>query len=508
MSRVHDAVRQHAQTAPQHVAVSDDTRAITYGELVNEVERVALLLREIVPDGGAIALLADNGADWVVTDLAALLGEIPVVPIPLFFSAAQIEHTLYRAGVGLIITDRPDLISNALRLDGSPTTSIVGNLVGFHLPGTKGEATRLQRGTQKVTFTSGTTGDPKGVCLSAAQIEITAESLRLACAASRDDKHLCALPLATLLENVGGLFTPLLAGATICVPPLARIGLSGSSGLDIGRLIGAFNEWAPTSAILVPQMLEAIVQAVHCGLQHPNTFRYLAVGGAPIARRTLDLAEQLDLPVYEGYGLSECGSVIALNQEHARRAGSVGKPLPHTRVTIAADGEILVSGAAWLGYVGEPTQPMDHVATGDLGRFDEEGFLYVTGRKKSIFITSFGRNVAPEWVERELVARPPIVQAAIFGEARPFNTAIIVARAGATEQTIALALDDVNKTLPDYAQVRAWVRARDPFSVQNGMSTSNGRLRRTSIYDAYADQIATIYQHRENATNELFLQTQ
>ncbi len=182
-----------------------------------------------------------------------------------------------------------------------------------------------------------------------------------------------------------------------------------------------------TTTILTPQLLHALVAAVEAGHPAPQQLRFVAVGGAPVAPRLLQRAEALGLPVFEGYGLSECASVVALNTEGARRIGSVGKPLPHARVKFAADGEILVAGATLLGYTGAaPLQANEFWPTGDTGHLDEQGFLHLTGRKKNIFITSFGRNVAPEWVERELTLHPAIAQAAVFGEARPWNVAVIV----------------------------------------------------------------------------------
>lgn len=116
------------------------------------------------------------------------------------------------------------------------------------------------------------------------------------------------------------------------------------------------------------------------------------------------------------------------------------------------------------------------------------------GRKKNMFITSFGRNVAPEWVEGELVSHPGIAQAALFGEARPFNCAVIVPHPGAPQDAIEAALEEANRRLPDYAQVRAWIAATEPFTAGNGMSTPNGRLRRPAILGKYAAQIDALYQ--------------
>lgn len=492
MSLILAALQRHAISDPRKVALQDEHGALTYGELPAEVERLADRLRACAPR--AIALLADNGTAWAVADLAAQAAGIPSIPLPLFFSAAQIVHVLKVAAVDHVLTDQPGRLLAALQQPGLSVEPFYGSLQRVQLQ--PAAAAALPAGTRKVTFTSGTTGEPKGVCLGQDTMETVAESLRIASAASRDDRHLCLLPLSTLLENIGGLYTPLLAGATICLPGLAAVGLSGSSGLDIGRLLAALGAWHASTAIMVPQMLQEVVAAAQADTPLPHSLRYLAVGGAPVAVRLMEEASALGLPVHEGYGLSECASVVAVNRPGESRSGSVGKPLPHLRIAFADDGEILIRGLRWLGYLGEAhAHPApDFIATGDLGYLDADGFLFLSGRKKNLFVTSFGRNVAPEWVEGELAADPAIAQAACFGEARPFNCAVIVRRPGIPPGAIEAALDMANRRLPDYARVRAWIPATEPFTAGNGLSTPNGRLRRNAILGQYAAQIDALYQ--------------
>ena len=492
MSTIIAALRHYAEKTPQRIALQDQDNALSYADLQGTVEQLAARLQATSPR--VIGLLADNATAWALADLAALAAGIPIIPLPLFFSPGQIAHVIRTAGIDQVLTDQPARLMAALQLSAADSEAFHGPLQMVSLPATAGR--ELPPGTHKVTFTSGTTGEPKGVCLGQEEMETVAESLRQASAANCDDRHLCLLPLATLLENIGGIYTPLLAGATICLPSLAEVGLAGSSGLNVGRLIAALGEWQASSAIMVPQMLQAVVTAGQAGIEIPQTLRYLAVGGAPVATRLIDDAQALGLPVFEGYGLSECASVVAVNRPGASRPGSVGRPLPHLRVRFAEDGEILIHNVRWRGYLGEAATPSgeNFIATGDLGHLDADGFLHLTGRKKNIFITSFGRNVAPEWVERELVSRFPILQAAVFGEARPFNSAVIFAHPIATPEAIAAALAEANRQLPDYARVQAWIPAKAPFTPGNGMATANGRLRRSGILGAHAEQIETLYQ--------------
>jgi long-chain acyl-CoA synthetase len=494
MSRVSTALASHAASRPAGIALQDDSTVLTYGELAGVVQGLAQRMQAAAP--GGVALLADNGSAWALADLALHVAGIPALPLPLFFSPSQIAHALKTTGIHHVLTDQPDRLRAAMAQPAAPSTTFHGalHLVVLARPGPLHPG--LPAGTTKVTFTSGTTGEPKGVCLGCDEIEAVAESLRVASAGSPEDRHLCLLPLATLLENIAGLYTPLLAGATVCLPSLAQVGLAGSSSLDVGQLVRALHAWRASTIITVPQSLQAITMAAEAGARPPASLRYVAVGGAPVSPRLLERARLAGLPVCEGYGLSECASVVAVNRPGEQRLGSVGKPLPHVRIGFAADGEILVQGPRWRGYLGD-TVPTDCdarvIATGDLGHLDADGYLHLTGRKKNIFITSFGRNVAPEWVERELVAHAPVMQAAVFGEGRDFNAAVVVCAAAVTPQAIDAAIADANARLPDYARVRAWVRATAPFSPANGLSTHNGRPRRDRIQATYAEPLAALY---------------
>ena len=152
-----------------------------------------------------------------------------------------------------------------------------------------------------------------------------------------------------------------------------------------------------------------------------------------------------------------------------------------------------MSGRGFLGYLGDADPHRAVWPTGDLGELDVDGYLFLRGRKRNVFITSSGRNVAPEWVERELVLEGAIRQAALFGEARPFNVAILVAAPDANVAQIDAAVERVNRTLPDYARVARWVRARSPFSVANGLLTGTGRIRRDALAQRYDRVIESLY---------------
>ena len=473
MTSATERFRHTLQAYGERPALRAPAQCLSYAGLLAEVDSRIALLDEIGAERVAIAL--DNGPDWVLWDLALLFSARVCVPAPGFFSASQQRHVLDSAGVdtliGRALADGVDADFVARRRD-IRQRAVAAPPV-------------LHPGTAKITYTSGTTGQPKGVCLDAAAQLAVAGSV---CAVSRDHaiaRHLCVLPLATLLENVAGVYAALLAGACIDLRPAAALGWQGASGFEVGRLIAALEATRPDSLIILPQLLLALVSAAEAGMTLPDSLRFVAVGGARVAPQLLARASAVALPVFEGYGLSECASVVCLNTPRACRPGTVGRVLAHAEVRLADDGEVLVRGAHMLGYLGDAPISAEWLPTGDLGHLDDD-FLVLHGRKKHQFITAFGRNVNPEWVEAELVGTGPIAQAWLYGEAMAQNLAVLVPRsADISDAVLEAAVARINAGLPDYARAHRWLRADAPFSAANGLATTNGRLRRDALRQHY-----------------------
>lgn len=442
-----------------------------------------------------LAVLADNGPDWVIADLAALRSGIAHVPLPHFFSPAQLAHVLEQTGADVLLTDQP---------------ARIGDLgAGFTVTGRWNSLTWMERspphvhlppGTAKVSFTSGSTGRAKGVCLSAEGLMATASAVAGRLADVPIQRHLAVLPLALLLENCAGLHGPLLRGAEIHLPGLAAMGWKGMAGFDPSRLQETVRQAGANSLILVPEILKAwSVFLSATGQRAPSGLSYIAVGGARVDEDSIAGARMSGLPAYQGYGLTECGSVVSLNRPGDDGAG-VGRPLGHVRVAID-QGEIVVSTRGFLGYLA--ADPPDRggdgdvrFATGDLGHFDAQGRLRLSGRRKNLLITSYGRNISPEWVEASLLAQPAIAQAVVTGDARPWLSAVLVPAAGVEEEALAAAVARANGPLPDYARIGAWITAA-PFTLQNGQATGNGRPVRAAILDHYAPRLTALYLHKE-----------
>lgn len=457
-------------------------------QLAQRVEAIAQVLRTRLRPHAAVAILADNGADWIAADLAAHDAGVTLVPLPSFFTPAQWQHVVAAAAVEAVFCMRPE---HAGLLGFNEPVECPGGLLLFARPPATSTA---PAGVQKITFTSGTTAQPKGVCLSSDQQWELAGVLRDMLAPLGIRRHLNLLPLSVLLENIAGVYTALLSGAVNICLPLARTGLSGASGFNPMTCLDTIAAERAESVILLPQMLQALVAVSAPGDARIATLKFMAVGGAKTPPSLIAAARAKGFPVYEGYGLSECGSVVALGVPGADRAGSVGRPLPNRRVRIAADGEIEVGGGTMAGYLGAPSPGADWLGTGDLGHLDADGFLHIDGRKSNVLVTAFGRNVSPEWPESALLGTGAVAQAMVVGDARPYLAAAIVPlRADLPDAVLEDAVAQANRQLPDYAQIRSWFRTH-PFGEADGTATANGRLRRAAAFERCRAAIEQIYQ--------------
>lgn len=467
-------ITELALEQPHAHALWGDDLKLDYAELDAEINLRQQILKDL--DAKVIAVALDNGPDLLIWDLAILFEGLACITLPPFFSTAQRLHCLEQSEADLVIalSDYDD----ELRQIGFKRHD------GFWIRDTR-ESSALPTGTAKLTFTSGTTGTPKGVCLSAESVLSVARELYHASESQHPSHHISLLPLAVLLENIG-CYAALYAGATLSLPSQHTLGIQGASGVDLPRLLSTLELRKPHSMILVPQLLQLLVVACEIGAFNLSDLRFVAVGGAKTTHELLLRAESVGIPVYEGYGLSECASVVALNRPGAHHPGSVGRPLPHVQIRLAEDGEVLIQGSGMLGYLGDTDPVPEWWPSGDFGEFDADGYLYLHGRKKHQFITSYGRNVNPEWVEAELTQRTHIAQAFVYGEAMAHNHALIwPLRPDTTDQQIANAVAQANQALPEYARVHGWTRLEQPFSSGNGMATANGRLRREAILALY-----------------------
>jgi len=479
-------IKKIAGQTGDNVALIGDHRTYSYSELVATVRYVSQQLGELKHQ--VLALYLDNRPEWVVIDLACQVAGIQLLPLPSFFSSLQLTHAMKEAGASAVVHVQGDRMSNVFDLQ--HRFEICGE---FTVSTIAFATAKLPDGTGKITFTSGSTGEPKGVCLSNAQQLSVAISLQ-SVVDLHSKKHLSMLPFSTLLENVAGVYLALLSAGSVLALSQKSMGFNGSSGLNIKTLLGTITTYQPNSLIVLPELLLALIKSIENGWQPPFSLEFVAVGGSKVSPALLNRAKQIGLPVYEGYGLSECSSVVSLNTKENSKAGSVGRPLKHISVQIDK-GEVFVSGNTFLGYVNQPeTWGQELIATGDLGYLDDKGYLFINGRKKNLLISSFGRNINPEWVESCVLSDGLLKQCVVFGDAKPFCTALIypVNRLTSADK-IQDCVDLANETLPDYARIKKWHLLRNSLTVDSGLLTPNGRPKRHVIQQTYQTQLAMLY---------------
>jgi long-subunit acyl-CoA synthetase (AMP-forming) len=469
MREIFDALRRHVANDGSRPIFSDDAVRLSRRELLC---RAGALHRELPAGANTIGILSANGVDWAVAQVMGVAAGKTVVPLPAFFSREQLAHIARDASVELI------LCSDGLR----PLTASCGIATQAIESGGEGEPIGFVEGFRQIIYTSGSTGHPKGVRLGGGQIGWSTKALASASDASAADAYLSILPLPLLLETICAVFIPLLIGSRTHFPEQSASIFSAGQPSSIAAL---FESARPTGSVLVPQLLGAWVQELSsAGKRAPDSLRFVAVGGAPAPASLVEAAWTAGIPAFEGYGLSECCSVVALNRPEARKNGTVGRPLPQLKVEID-EGEIVVAGPSVMdGYLGSPdTAPAWR--TGDLGMLDAEGYLTVLGRKDNLLVTSFGRNVSPEWIETMLLSDRRVGLCMVFGHGEPFLTALVAPSAAGADWFSKAGHDEALNLIsrccagaPSYAVPRDVVVMPLQEVVRLGFMTPNGRFRR------------------------------
>jgi long-subunit acyl-CoA synthetase (AMP-forming) len=388
---------------------------------------------------------------------------------------AQLGHIVRSASVGLILTTDQTL---PLTLQSGVPTSPISD---------HDAATGLSEpvdGFGQIIYTSGSTGQPKGVRHESGQIAWSAAALAAATGATAEDTYLSVLPLPLLLETICSIFIPAMLGAYVHFDTALAEQVGRGDAKGISR---AFDLQQPTTSVVVPQLLKQWVGELQAaGNRAPSSLRFVAVGGAPVPQQVAEKAWKLGIPVHEGYGLSECCSVVAVNRPGERRPETVGRPLRGLNVSID-DGEIVVDGPSITdGYLGQgPAQKPWR--TGDLGAIDQDGYLKIQGRKDSLIVTSFGRNVSSEWIETMLLGDLRVAFCAVVGHGEPYLTAVIVPSgpgeawfANATYSDVLSLISGCCSGAPEYAVPRACVVSSFQEAVGNRLLT-NGRPARKQI---------------------------
>jgi len=405
--------RTVVRNAPR-VALAAGAEELSYHQLGLETRRLGehLVGCGILP-GDRIALLGRAGPAWVRVFFGALNSGALIVPLDPRLEAADLQAVLADCAPRRVFADTELCPRVQAACRAIPAVEQVHTLEWAALPpGASGPLPR-QRGFEDaavLAYTSGTTRRPRGVLVTVGNLLFQAEQLTALMETSEHDSFVSILPPHHLLELTGGLLGPLFAGARI----------DYASPLDPRGVIELMGARRATILIGVPLFFHAWMRLLRLGATRGSSpvealggrVRMLISGGAPLDREVLRFFQQAGLPLLEGYGLTETSPVIALNRLDAQRPGSVGRPLPEVELRVLGQGEageILTRGphvarGYWQGADGAIplVDPQGWLHTGDLGRLDGDGFLWITGRVKDLIVLGSGKKVQPAEVEEVL----------------------------------------------------------------------------------------------------------
>jgi long-chain acyl-CoA synthetase len=412
-------------------------------------------------------------------------------------------------------------------------------------------------------YTSGTTGNPKGVMLTHKNLASNIVSAASAVKIGLGDIMLSFLPLNHSFERMAGYYTGFSVGATIAyaesvetvttnivevrptivttVPRLferihAKIirQIDGASPLErkifywalqVGkdyvkaRKLGSIPALLKVQHSIADKLVFNKVRAKMGG-----RIRFFISGGAALARDYGEFLEAFGINVIEGYGLTETSPVISFNPLDDYRFGTVGKPIPGVEVKIASDGEILTRGPHIMRGYWKDQKATDEIIdkegwlhTGDIGRMDEDGYIHITDRKKHLFVSSGGKNIAPAPIENLFLTSRYIEQFMLIGDRRMYCTALIVPdfeslREYATNKGMAFTsnkdliasplitqlinddIDSLQKDLANFERVRRFTLLTRPFTIEEGELTPSLKVRRKIVEEKYSQVIEGMYQ--------------
>lgn len=390
----------------------------------------------------------ENNISWVVCDLFCIDSRYISVPIPKYFSDSQKNYVISKAKLSYIISDSilSALIMDIILVD---KIKLFTTILYIYKYNRKEKLLDLHNyDICKITFSSGTTGEPKGVLIRESSLIKVLSTLNNFSINQNLRSHLCVLPLSILLENIAGLYLSIITNNDIVLINQNEIGFENLSDFDVNRFFNSTNIYNCSSIILVPEMLKKIV---NFDISILKKYKTIAVGGAPIDKETLDMCLLHNIKIFSGYGLSESTSVVSINDNFCEENKySSGKVLQHIETKIN-NGQIFVKGSNMAGYIDDtPLLDEEYIATGDLGYIDANNNLYITGRKSNYFVTSYGKNIEYAWIENEMKRISSIPEVYVLGDNMPYISCIIFS----DNINVKIHLKELNKILPKYAEIK------------------------------------------------------
>ncbi len=572
-------IAERAWFEPERITMSrplgDGWQPMTAREVESDVRAAAKgFIAAGINPGDRIAIMARTRYEWTILDFASWFAGAVVVPIYETSSAEQVDWILNDSGSVALIVETPahrELVSTVLPSHTRHIWTMTEDVLevlrtsGAHI--SDAEIDNRRKGLTPDTlatliYTSGTTGRPKGVQLTHGNF--LAECGNVVQGASDlflkpGGSTLLFLPVAHVFGRMVQIGS-ITAGLHLahCSDPAGRLPLDLASFkptfvLAVPRIFekvyngaeakaeaagkGKIFRKAAEVAIAYSENLDAKKFKPLLSIKHKlfDALVYSKIrnglggrveaaisGGAPLGARLGHFYRGAGVTILEGYGLTETTAGATLNLSTELRIGSVGRPIPGTSIKIADDGEVLIGGDIVMrGYWQNDAANQEvfdgkWFKSGDLGRLDEDGFLYITGRKKELIVTAGGKNVAPAVLEDRLRAHPLVSQCMVVGDNQPFIAALITIDAdmlkgwiaannktGATVETlvndpdliavIQTAVDEANKAVSKAESIRKFAILSEDFTIAGGQLTAKLSVKRHVVAQQYAETIESLY---------------
>ncbi len=515
-------------------------------ELLSLVAKVRGFLTTMgLRKGDRCALLAPNGIRWVAADLALMANGVIVVPLYVRQAPAELAAMVRDSGASRILCENQELCDDLRRSDGDmPPISLFEEV--FAHGGSIGYTSSESSASDPVAiiYTSGTSGEPKGVVLNIGNVDNM-----LSCTTASLDKLMGTQSAPDQVFH----WTPLnFAASWISLLSYLSRNSVISLSTDLTKLADEMRIAAPNYFLNVPTLLERVrakiegqirerrgwiaatfskAKCAHLGrgtddasfsdriclaianaLIFPTIrksigprLKALICGSAPLSIETQKFFMMLGIPVLQAYGLTETTAICTIDDPGFIEPGYVGRAIPGIEMKIGDNQEILVRGPnIFSGYWNRPEETAAALRdgwfhTGDQGEMNSRANWKITGRIKNLIILNSGHNIAPEPLEEELSALlPQAAQVVLVGNGRGYLAAIVTTEANSalTETDISAAVDKVNSRLPHYKQIRAFHLERQAFTIESGLLTAMGKLRRDAIAARMNNQIEELYRKR------------
>jgi long-chain acyl-CoA synthetase len=555
----------------------------SWNQYLNAAEEIAAGLRSLgVAKGDVVVLNSETRLEFYLADLGIMTnGSIAAALYPSYPSA-DLVRTIRNAGADVVFVERPEMlktlagapVSRWILLTGEAAGALTleqlrerGRAAMAEDPGLIGRLrAEVQPSDPAILYlTSGATGEPKMALVTHAALVANIDMGPVALPLGPQDSTVAFLPSAHIAQRVVMELLPMRLGmpvtfsesllkmpqeirevrptillapprvweriySSICTelrkrPTPLRNAFYGAVGLALAAARYR-REGKPVPArIRVPLRLADRLMFRTVRARLGGRIRIAASGAAPLSKDLAEFYEAIGMPIVEGYGLTE-GGVVTLNPLDAPKPGSIGKPLPGVELRLAEDGELLVkSPCLFSGYLNDPQTTASVLRdgwlhTGDLARTDSEGYVFITGRKKELIVSSTGKKIFPAHVESLFKMEPLISQVLLVGDRLPFLTALFTINLGATaglkgieewkdrpaaEVTqsppvlaeIRKTVARVNKQLAPFEQVRRYrVLPRD-FAIEQGELTATQKVRRSQAMANFQQQIDELYAGKE-----------